>query len=133
MAQMPWFLDEISKVEALLACFESHEDVLLDWDHQRRDASAQWHKYASSYNPLIRRLFEASGRIKSKLFRRRLFGSYESSWVWLRMECVAHVMSHAPCVVICKCAASKIVRLLSSSSSCEIGPSVLQVMSSIAS
>ena len=49
------------------------------------------------------------------------------------MECADHVMSHAPYVGICECAASKRVRRLSGSSLSEIGPSVSQVMSSIAS
>ena len=42
-------------------------------------------------------------------------------------------MSHTPYVGICECAASKKVRLLPGSSSSEIGPSLSQVISSIAS
>ena len=53
----------MSKAESLMTCFESHEEALLDWARQRRDASAQWHKYANSYVPLVQCLFEASGRI----------------------------------------------------------------------
>ena len=56
-AQLPWLPDEISKAGSFLACFESHEEGLLDWVRQRRDASAQWHKYTSSHDPLVRRLF----------------------------------------------------------------------------
>ena len=48
------------------------------------------------------------------------------------MVCASHVMSHAPYVGICEGAASKKVRRLSDSSSSEIGPSVSQVISSIA-
>ena len=65
--KFPWLPDEMSKAESLLSCFESHEEAFLDWVRQRRDASAQWHKYAGSYDLLVRRLFEASGRIKSEL------------------------------------------------------------------
>ena len=79
-AQLPCFPEEISKEESLLACFESHEEALLDWVCERREASAQWDKYASRCDPLVRRLFEASGRIKSELCRCRLFGCYESNW-----------------------------------------------------
>ena len=64
----------------MLACFESHEEALIDWTRQRRVASAQWNKYASSYDPLVRRKFKASGRIKSELFRLHLFEYYESNW-----------------------------------------------------
>ena len=78
-AQLPWLPDEISKAESLLACFESHEEALLDWARHRREASARWHKYASCYDPLVRRLFEASERIKSEQCQRRLFGCYESN------------------------------------------------------
>ena len=49
------------------------------------------------------------------------------------MECFGHVMSLASYVGVCKCAASKKIRRLSGSLSFEIGPSVLQVMSYIAS
>ena len=117
----------------MLTCFESHEEALFDWVRQRHDAWAQWQKYASSRDPLVRRLFDASGRIKSQLCRRRLFGCFESNWRWPRMECAGHIMSHAPYVSVCECAASKKVLRLSGSSSSEIGPSVSQVMSSIVS
>ena len=52
-AQLLCFPDEISKVKSLLACFESHEEELVDMIRQRREASAQWHKYASSYDPAV--------------------------------------------------------------------------------
>ena len=130
-AQFPCFPDETSKVESLLTCFESHEEALLDWVLQRLDSSVRWHKYASSYDALVRRLFEASGRINSELCRRRLFGCYESNWVWSRMECAGHVMSHAPYIGICECATSSKLRRLSGSSLSEIGPLASQVMSSI--
>ena len=77
-AQLPWIPYEISKVELFLSSFEKHEQALLDWMHQRTDDSAQWHKYASSFGLPVRRLFEASGRIKSELRRRRLFDCFES-------------------------------------------------------
>ena len=66
-AQLQCFPDEISKSESFLVYFESHEEAFLDWARQRREASAQWPKCASSYHPLDRCLFEASGRVKSKL------------------------------------------------------------------
>ena len=78
-AQLPCFPDEVLKVESLLACFESYEEALLDWVRQSHEASTQWHEYASIYDPLSRRLFEVSGRTKSELCRRRLFGCYESN------------------------------------------------------
>ena len=49
------------------------------------------------------------------------------------MECAGHIMSHAPYVGICECSTSKEVRRLSGSSSSKSGPSVSQVVSSIAS
>ena len=78
-AQLPWLPDEISKAESLQACFESHEEALVDWVRQFRDASAQWHKYASSYESLVRSLFEASGRIKSESYQRRIFGCFKGN------------------------------------------------------
>ena len=66
-AQFPLLPEEISKAESLLDYFESHEEALLDLVRQRRDASAQWHKYVSRYDLLVRNLFEASVRIKSEL------------------------------------------------------------------
>ena len=130
---MPCFTYEISKAELFLACLESHEDALLDRVRQRREAWAQWYKYASSYEQLVWRLFEASGRIKSELCRGRLFGCFESDWRRPHMECAGHVMSHAPYVGICECVASKKVRRLSGSLSSEIRPSVSNVMSFIVS
>ena len=49
------------------------------------------------------------------------------------MECADRFMSQAPYVGICECATSEKERRLSGSSSYEIGPSVSQMMSSIAS
>ena len=30
-AQLPWLPDYVSEADSLLACFESHEEALLDW------------------------------------------------------------------------------------------------------
>ena len=49
------------------------------------------------------------------------------------MACAGHVIYYTPYVGICEYAASKIVRRLLGSSSSKIGPSVSQVMLSIAS
>ena len=70
----------MSKAESLLRSFDKIEEALLDWVRLRADNSAQWHKYVSSYDPLVPRLFEASDRIKSELRRRRLFSCFESDW-----------------------------------------------------
>ena len=70
------------KAESVLSSFEQHEEALLIWIRQRADASAQWHKYASTFDPLVRRLFEASSRIKLELRLRRLFVCFDSDWGW---------------------------------------------------
>ena len=66
----------------------------------------------SSYDPLVRDLFGASGRLKSELCRRRLLGFCESNWGLLRMEFAGHVMSHASYLGICECALSRKLRRL---------------------
>ena len=82
------------------ACFESHEAELLTWIRQRR----------SSYDPLVQRLFEASRRITSEQFRRRLFSCYGSNWGWPCMKYADDVMSHAPYVGISERAMSGMLR-----------------------
>ena len=61
-----------------MSSFEQHKESLLDWIRQHADANTQWYRYASSYDPLVRRLFDVSGRIKFELHRRRLFGGFKS-------------------------------------------------------
>ena len=128
---MPCFLDEILKTESFLACFESHEEAFLDCARECREALARWHKYASSSDSQVWRLFEVSGRFKSELCRSRLFGFYKSNWGWPCMECAGHVTFHAPYLGICECAASSKLRRLSGSSLSEISLSASQVMSPI--
>ena len=132
-AQLPCSTDEISKAESKLHSFELHEEALLDWVNQHCEASAQWHKYSSSYYPLIRRLLEAPGHIKPELCRHCLLSFYESDWGWPHKEFPGHVMSYDPYIGICESAASMMMRSLSGSSLSEIGPSVSQMMSSIVS
>ena len=52
-AQLLCFPDEISNLASLLACFESHKEVSLDWVIQRSESSVQWRKYAGSYDPHV--------------------------------------------------------------------------------
>ena len=66
-AQIPWLPDEMSKAKPLLSSLEPHEEALLDRIRQRTDDSAQWYKYARSFDPLVRRLSGTPGRIKSEL------------------------------------------------------------------
>ena len=68
--QFSCFPDYVSKEESFLSCFESDEEALLDCMRQWSESSARQHKYASSYDPLVQCLLEASGRIKSKLCQR---------------------------------------------------------------
>ena len=77
-ARLPYLSDEIPKAESLLSCFESYVEALLEWVRQSSEILSQCHKYVSIYDPLLRRLFEASGSIKSELCRYRLFGRYEN-------------------------------------------------------
>ena len=104
--KLPWIPDEVRKVESLLPSFEQHEEALPHWIRHHVDASAQCHKYARSFSPLVWRLFEASGRIKSELHRHCLLGCFESSLGWPHMDCAGHVTSHASYMSICECAAS---------------------------
>ena len=95
----------MSKGESLLSSFEKYEEALLYWTRQRVDASAQLHKCASSFDPLVRREFEAFDCIKYELCLRHLFSCFGSDWSWPHMECADHIASHAPYVGVCECAA----------------------------
>ena len=65
--QLTWLPEEVLHSELLLSSFEKHGEALLDLVLSRVDNSAKCDKYASGYDPLVRRMFEASNRIKSKL------------------------------------------------------------------
>ena len=130
-AQLQWLPDEVSKAESLLSSFEQHEESLLDSVRLRTDTSVKWHKYANSYDPPVRRLFEASDSVKSEIRRRRLFGCFDSNRDWPQMDSAGRVISHAPYVGICKFAASGRLRRFSGSSSTGIGPSASQIVSSV--
>ena len=77
-AKLPRLPDEVLKAESWQSSFEHHDEELPDSVRLRVDTLTQCHKYASRYDPIALRLFEASGCIKSELRRRCLFDCLES-------------------------------------------------------
>ena len=105
-AQLPWLPDDMLTAEPLLSSLELQEEALLRAVRSGEDSASSWHKYASSFDPTVRRLFEVVDRVKTELQRRRPLSSLEDTWGWPYLDCAGHIMSHAPYVGICECAAS---------------------------